>query len=56
MCYTTLGEAQAFWAPQIDGMWTNTTEGWVAELKRNVIALMKGHTVRIKNLIVQQPT
>ncbi len=53
MCYPTLGEAQAFWATQIDGEYKHTQEGWTGELKRNLIALMKGHTVRIRNLIVQ---
>lgn len=51
-CWPTLGEAQAFWAPQIDGEYKQTINGWEGELKRNVIALMGGHTVRIRILVV----
>lgn len=53
MCYPTLGQAQAFWASQIDGEFKNTQWGWEGEIKRNLIAHLKGHTVRIHNLVVQ---
>jgi hypothetical protein len=51
-CWPTLGLAQAFWAPQIDGHYKHTVDGWIAELKGNLIAYMKGHTVRIRTLVV----
>lgn len=51
-CWPTLGLAQVFWAPRIDGEYKKTNDGWEAELKRNVRSLMKGHTVRIRTLVV----
>lgn len=53
MCYPTLGKAQAFWAHQIEGEYTHTTEGWVGDLKRNLIVHMGGSQVRIRNLVLQ---
>jgi hypothetical protein len=53
MAYCTLGEAHLAWVNQIDGEYKKTQEGWCGELKRNLIALLKGHTVRITNLVVQ---
>lgn len=51
-CWPTLRLAQVFWAPQIEGEYKKTTDGWEAELKGNLLPLMKGHTVRIRAIVV----
>lgn len=53
--FLTLGQAQVFFNPQIDGpSWNKRDDGWVGEIRLQNQAAMRGHTVVINNVLVMK--
>lgn len=53
--FLTLGQAQVFFNPQIEGpSWTKRDDGWVGEIRQRNQATFKGHTILINNVLMMK--